>query len=65
MLHNLIFYKYNLNLIYLESRPSKRVFGEYNFFADIDKGYDEIIEAIEEIKKECNYYKFLGSYPIV
>lgn len=60
-----IFYKYNLNLIYLESRPSKRVFGEYNFFADIDKGFDEIIEAIEEIKKECNYYKFLGSYPII
>jgi len=60
-----IFNKYNLNLIYLESRPSKKVFGEYNFFADIDKGYDEIKIALDEIKNECNFYKFLGSYPAV
>lgn len=57
-----IFNRYNLNLIYLESRPSKRVFGEYNFFSDIDKGYDEIKNALKEVEKECNYYKFLGSY---
>ena len=60
-----IFKKYNLNLIYLESRPSKKVFGEYNFFADIDKGVDEIGLALCEIRKECNFYKLLGSYPSV
>ncbi len=60
-----IFYKYNLNLIYLESRPSKKVFGEYNFFVDIDKGLNEIKEAIEEIKKECNYYRLLGTYCVI
>jgi len=54
--------KYNLNLIYLESRPSKEVFGEYNFFADVDKGSNEIKEALIEIEKECNFYKMLGSY---
>ncbi len=59
-----IFKKYNLNLVYLESRPSKKVFGEYNFFVDIDKGKDEIVFALDEIKNECNFYKFLGSYPI-
>jgi len=57
--------KYNLNLIYLESRPSKKVFGEYNFFADIDKGIDELKDALKEIEAQCNYYKFLGSYPSV
>jgi len=57
--------KYNINLIYLESRPSKKVFGEYNFFADIDKGIEDITPALEEINKECNYYKFLGSYPVL
>ena len=57
--------KYNVNLIYLESRPSKEVFGEYNFFADIDKGEDELKDALTEIQKECNYYKFLGSYPVL
>lgn len=56
--------KYNLNLVYIESRPSKKVFGEYNFFADLDKGIEEIKPALEEIQKECNYYKLLGSYPI-
>ena len=54
--------KYNLNLIYLESRPSKKVFGEYNFFADIDKGIDEINNVLDRIKQECNFYKLLGSY---
>ena len=60
-----IFKKYDLNLVYLESRPSKKVFGEYNFFADIDKGSDLIESALNEIKSSCNFYKFLGSYPSV
>ena len=60
-----IFHKYNLNLIYIESRPSKRVFGEYNFFVDIDKGIDKIKEAMDEIKKECNYCRLLGSYSVI
>lgn len=60
-----IFKKYNLNLIYLESRPSKKVFGEYNFFADIDKGIDEIENALLEIQEKCNFYKLLGTYPSV
>ena len=54
--------KYNLNLVYLESRPSKEIFGEYNFFADIDKGNNEIKKALDEIKAQCNFYKILGSY---
>jgi len=56
--------KHNLNLVYLESRPSKEIFGEYNFFCDIDKGMNEIQEALNEIDKECNFYKLLGSYAI-
>ena len=60
-----IFKKYNLNLIYLESRPSKKIFGEYNFFADIDRGADDITFALEEVKKACEFFKFLGSYPSV
>ena len=60
-----IFKKYDLNLVYLESRPSKKVFGEYNFFSDIDKGQDEILSALKEIEQECNFYKLLGSYPVI
>ncbi len=57
-----IFYKHNLNMIYLESRPSKKVFGEYIFFADIDRGFDEIGHTLEDIKKKCEFYRLLGSY---
>ena len=56
--------QHGLNLVYLESRPSKVVFGEYNFFCDVDRGADEIKEALSEVEKECNFYKMLGSYPI-
>ncbi|MBR2068695.1 MAG: prephenate dehydratase [Candidatus Gastranaerophilales bacterium] len=56
--------KHGLNLVYLESRPSKEVFGEYNFFCDIDKGMEEIKTALSEIEQECNFYKLLGSYPV-
>ncbi len=57
-----VFYKHNLNMIYLESRPSKKVFGEYIFFADIDKGYDEIGHTLSDIKQKCEFYRLLGSY---
>ena len=57
-----VFYKHNLNMIYLESRPSKKVFGEYIFFADIDKGYDDIEHALNDIKEKCEFYRLLGSY---
>lgn len=60
-----IFKKHELNLIYLESRPSKRVLGEYNFFADIDCSNEEIAFVLDEVKNKCNYYKMLGSYPSV
>jgi prephenate dehydratase len=57
-----IFHEHNLNLVYLESRPSKDVFGEYNFFADIDQGIDNIKEVLDKIAWKCNFYKLLGSY---
>lgn len=60
-----VFKKNNLNLIFLESRPSKRVLGEYIFYADIDKGIDEIKGAMDEIKAVCKEARVLGSYHII
>ena len=60
-----IFDNHNLNMVYIESRPSKKVFGEYNFFVDIDKGINELRPAISEIKSKCNFYKLLGSYATI
>lgn len=60
-----IYKKYNLNCIYLESRPSKKVFGEYIFYSDLDKGEDEIKEALDEINKKCTSCRLLGSYAVL
>ncbi len=60
-----VFKKYNVNLIYIESRPSKRVLGEYNFFADIDKSIDDLNDVLKDLEKATQYYKILGSYPVV
>ena len=63
LLHVLeIFYKHKLNMIYIESRPSKKVFGEYIFFVDIDRGIDEISHMLYEIQERCEFYRLLGSY---
>ena len=60
-----IFQAHNLNLIYLESRPSKKLLGEYVFFADIDRGEKEIQSALEEICAASDFYKLLGSYGLL
>ncbi len=57
-----IFKKHNLNLVYLESRPSKVKIGDYVFFADIDRGLDEIKGAIDNVFEVCKFCKILGSY---
>lgn len=57
-----IFHRHNLNMIYIESRPSKKVFGEYIFFVDIDKGINEISHMLYEIQEKCEFYRLLGSY---
>jgi len=60
-----IFQTNNLNLVYLESRPSKRILGEYVFFADIDRGEEEIRDALDEIRAASDFYKFFGSYGLL
>ena len=59
-----IFHDYNINLSYIDSRPSKTAFGEYTFFVDFDGHItDEIvIQAIEKIKKHTQVYRLVGSY---
>ena len=59
-----IFQKYNINLYYIDSRPSKVKFGEYTFLVDFDGHYtDEIIsQALDEIKEKSSYFRLVGSY---
>lgn len=55
----------SINLTKLESRPTKRVLGEYCFFIDLEghKEDEAVAEALEELEKKVAKLKFLGSYP--
>lgn len=55
----------NINLLSIISRPTKKMFGKYNFFIDIEGHINDalISDALEEIKHK-NKVKILGSYPV-
>ena len=60
-----IFDQENINLMYIESRPSKKKMGEYNFCLDLE-GYvtdKNIASAIEKAGKITNRIVVTGSYP--
>jgi chorismate mutase/prephenate dehydratase len=59
------FSRNKINLTKIESRPSRRKAWEYIFFVDME-GHTEdkgVKKSINEVKKECLYFKVLGSYP--
>ncbi|HSA06168.1 MAG TPA: prephenate dehydratase [Candidatus Gastranaerophilales bacterium] len=62
-----VFKENNINLSYIESRPSRKVFGDYTFFVDFEGHIqDENIQrAIGKITPFVSFYRFLGSYPKV
>ncbi len=65
LLHVLnIFMKNNINLSYISSRPSKNKFGEYIFIVNFDGHYKnpQLFRAIEEVKANSIFFRFLGSY---
>jgi len=60
-----IFNEHEINMLYIESRPSKKLMGEYNFCIDIE-GHQtdkDIVNALSEIKSVTNSLKITGSYP--
>ena len=59
------FYKINVNLTKIESRPTKTNTWEYNFYVDFEghKEDSKILEMLEKIKKDTLFLKILGSYP--
>lgn len=59
-----IFHDYDINLTYIDSRPSKVKFGEYTFFVDFDGHItdEKIAKLLKEIKSRTHYYRLVGSY---
>ncbi len=58
--------KYNINLSYIDSRPSKRHLGEYLFFMELDglEEDTEIKSALKELNEYAEFLKILGSFSI-
>jgi len=54
-----------LNMVKLESRPSKHENWSYMFFVDIEGHMAErkVKETVEKLKERCLFLKWLGSYP--
>lgn len=60
-----IFNVWDINLCKIESRPSKKMLGNYIFFVDIE-GNDQDIDvqnALMMVKRKTTFYKVLGAYP--
>jgi len=54
-----------INLTKIESRPSKKVLGDYLFFIDFEGHEDDelIKEALEGVRRKTAMLKVIGSYP--
>jgi len=59
------FGKYNINLTFIESRPSRRKSWEYYFFVDFAGHVSDppVHQALDELANHCQLVKVLGSYP--
>ena len=49
-----------MNLIHLESRPSKQSKGDYDFFVNCDNTKGGLQEAIEILKKKTKFFHLLS-----
>lgn len=60
-----VFKRHNINLSYIDSRPSKKVFGEYTFFIESDAHCEDknLRLALEAIQPLTTFIRFVGSYP--
>ena len=59
------FAKRGINLSKIESRPSKKVLGDYYFLVDVEGHPSELKvgEAIASIQSKSAFFKLLGAYP--
>ena len=55
----------NINLVKIESRPTKRELGRYVFLIDCDGHRDEpeVAAALQGLREYADIFKILGSYP--
>lgn len=59
------FHREGINLTRIESRATRRTYGEYNFFIDFDghRENENIARILKELEGVTSFLKVLGSYP--
>ena len=55
-----VFYKRNINLRKLESRPARTKLGEYIFFVEAERNLND--EELIELRKVTTFYKIIGIF---
>jgi prephenate dehydratase len=60
-----VFAKYDVNLTFIQSRPTGRELGHYHFIIDVEGHIEDsaIASAIADLRELCDDVRFLGSYP--
>ncbi len=61
-----VFARAGINLTKIESRPSKRILGEYVFFVEMEghQSSEPLKTVLGKLKPLTGYYKIIGSYPV-
>ncbi len=55
-----VFYRKNINMRKLESRPAKTGLGDYVFFVELEKALNE--EDLKELREVTTFYKIVGVF---
>jgi prephenate dehydratase len=60
-----VFAKREVNLTFIQSRPTGRELGHYHFIIDVEGHINEpaVGGSVEELREICDDIRFLGSYP--
>ncbi len=60
-----VFAKYDVNLTFIQSRPTGRELGHYHFIIDVEGHINDkpVASSIADLEEICDDIRFLGSYP--
>jgi prephenate dehydratase len=60
-----VFAKYEVNLTFIQSRPTGRELGHYHFIIDVEGHINDeaVAKSMDDLREICDDIRFLGSYP--
>jgi prephenate dehydratase len=60
-----VFAKYDVNLTFIQSRPTGRELGHYHFIIDVEGHINDqaVARSMDDLREICDDIRFLGSYP--